>query len=217
MTVVFMYPRATVKGSPILVHNILGENPRMSCQKQPFLYLLPSPFGSNDPPIPVAQSISIACVASCFSMNKRYQPLIFYALKTYFNSGRKLVKQSDILAVPIDTDDSSWISKTDKESNEKFTDPRYDTIAYDFKVKFLLNTRHVTVARHQRYNEVLFFKVTNTNCGSNSQPSSSSQDFYGDSALGNLGCWVDPTITRIVQTGVVHSRVPKVISYMPLG
>ncbi len=122
-----------MKGSPILVHNILGENPGIYEKKQSFLYLLPSPFGSYDPPIPIAQSVSIACVASPLSMNRRFQSLIFNALKTYFNSGRKLVKQSDVLAVPIDTDDSSWMSEGDHGDKENFVTLRYDRIALRFQ------------------------------------------------------------------------------------
>ncbi len=73
------------------------------------------------------------------------------------------------------------------------------------------------MARHRRYNEVLFFKVTNVDYASKPQSDSLSHDFYEGSTFGELGCWVDPTTTRIVQTGVEHSRVPDIMSYMQLG
>lgn len=42
-------------------------------------------------------------------------------------------------------------------------------------------------------------------------------DFYRSSTLGELGCWVDSTVTRIIQTGLEHSRIPDSRSYMQLG
>lgn len=43
------------------------------------------------------------------------------------------------------------------------------------------------------------------------------QDVYPNVNVGLLGCWVDPAITKIVQIGVVHSRVPDVRSYLAAG
>lgn len=49
------------------------------------------------------------------------------------------------------------------------------------------------------------------------QPDSFQPDFYRSSTLGELGFWVDSTVTRIIQTGSEHSRVPDVTAYMHLG
>jgi hypothetical protein len=37
------------------------------------------------------------------------------------------------------------------------------------------------------------------------------------STVGELGCWVDPSVTRLIQTGLEHSRVPDVGAYVKLG
>lgn len=37
------------------------------------------------------------------------------------------------------------------------------------------------------------------------------------STVGELGCWVDPSVTRLIQTGLEHSRVPDVGTYLELG
>ena len=42
-------------------------------------------------------------------------------------------------------------------------------------------------------------------------------DIISGSNMGEFGCWVDPAITRIVQVGLDHSRVPDVASYFGLG
>jgi len=72
---------------------------------QTFLSVHPSPFGSREPVIPIARSVTIARVASPFSINRVYQPLFLQALKDYFRGNRSLVKKGDIIAVGIDTDD----------------------------------------------------------------------------------------------------------------
>ena len=42
-------------------------------------------------------------------------------------------------------------------------------------------------------------------------------DILSGSIMGEYGCWVDSTVTRIVQTGVEHSLIPDVASYFGLG
>lgn len=42
-------------------------------------------------------------------------------------------------------------------------------------------------------------------------------DVYVGSMLGELGCWVDPSVTRMVQTGVQHSWIPDLGIYFELG
>lgn|ERR1700722_7742303 len=36
-------------------------------------------------------------------------------------------------------------------------------------------------------------------------------------ASGALGCWVDSTVTKVIQTGVQHSRVPDLAGYLGIG
>jgi len=64
---------------------------------------------------------------------------------------------------------------------------------------------------------MIFFKVTNIEYEVMPQPEPFNPDFYRSSTLGELGCWVDSTITRIIQAGLEHSRVPDTRSYMQLG
>lgn len=59
--------------------------------------------------------------------------------------------------------------------------------------------------------------MTNIEYDVMARPNSSVEDMYTGSVLGELGCWVDSSITRMVQTGVEHSRVPSVCSYMNIG
>lgn len=81
----------------MLLHNLLqGTLSSIS--------LHPSPFGSREPSIPIAHSVTVARVASPLSINKTYQNSFLEALKTHFTLGKRLIKQGDIVAVGIDTD-----------------------------------------------------------------------------------------------------------------
>lgn len=64
----------------------------------------------------------------------------------------------------------------------------------------------------------MFFVITNLEHDvPHSNEDSSSQDLYAGSTAGELGCWVDSSITSIVQTGIEHSRVPDVAAYFGIG
>jgi len=43
------------------------------------------------------------------------------------------------------------------------------------------------------------------------------QDVYTGSTMGELGCWIDTSVTRMIQTGVEHTRIPDVTSYFQIG
>lgn len=91
-------------GSPLLLHNIISDGGEFGLQAPSSIYVRPSPFGSANPTIPVARSVTIARVASPNSTNRQYQSLFLYSLEKYFEAGKRLVKQNDIIAVSIDTD-----------------------------------------------------------------------------------------------------------------
>lgn len=182
-----------VAGSPLLMHNTIADEAEAFSQSPPAIHIRPSPFGSSNPTIPTARSITLARIASPISINRQYQQLCIDALKTYFDSGKKLMKQGDLLALPIDTDLSR--RTTDEEETVGPIRNGHDEV---------------------RWNEVVFFKVTNIEYDVMPRPNSSVEDTYTGSVLGELGCWIDSSITRMVQTGVEHSRVPNVCSYMNL-
>jgi peroxin-6 len=106
--------RSLLAASPILLNNICRREP---FRDAPSLYISPSPFGASQPAIPVARTITIARIASPFSINKRYQFVFAKAIKTYFEAGRKLMKQSDTFAVPIDTDESRRVFEPKDEQS----------------------------------------------------------------------------------------------------
>ncbi|KAK7466888.1 peroxisomal assembly protein [Stygiomarasmius scandens] len=178
-----------IKGSPILLYNLNPEH----WPSQTSLSVHPSPFGSREPVIPIARSVTIARVASPFSINRVYQPLFLQALKDYFRGNRSLVKKGDIIAVGIDTDDILKVQ---------------DHISED-------DTPEIQHYSTERTNETVFFMITNVEHEVFLSDSNSiALDTYSGATTGELGCWIDAESTKMVQTGLEHSRIPDVSSYL---
>ncbi|KAI8998975.1 AAA-domain-containing protein [Trametes punicea] len=184
--------------SPQLLFNLQSQTG--GPERKTEVCIRPSPFGSRRPTIPVAKTVTIARVASAFSTDRAYQPLFLQALQAYFKETTRLVKQGDVIAVGINTDDllrqQSYPDSTDLEEQEDEA---------DFEITEVSNEP----------NELVYFVVTNVE---HSVPSRlgdiASPDMYVSATVGELGCWVDPSATRMVQTGIEHSRVPDVGQYL---
>lgn len=126
------------------------------------------------------------------------------------------MKQSDVFAVPIDTDDSRLLnSKTEhRDMEEDLLGSKFVPSSSAMPFCTYLLSQCSQLFRPYRYNEVVFFKVTNIEYDLMAKPDSFQPDFYRSSTLGELGCWVDSSITRIIQAGLENSRVPDSRSYM---
>lgn len=61
---------------------------------------------------------------------------------------------------------------------------------------------------------MVFFKITNVEYNVLADIPS---DGFEESIFGEWGCWVDPAVTRIVQTGVEQSRVPPLIECLSIS
>ena len=49
------------------------------------------------------------------------------------------------------------------------------------------------------------------------QSGAGAQDVYAAATYGELGCWIGPAVTRMVQSGVDHAYVPAVEGYVLSG
>jgi len=103
--------------SPGLRYNILGDDLN-DISSAPAISVRPSPFGCSNPVIPTAKSITVARVASPTAINKRYQNTYLQHLKTFFDEEKRLVKEGDILFIPLDTDNARWSSGQTDEGGE---------------------------------------------------------------------------------------------------
>ncbi|PPQ98809.1 hypothetical protein CVT24_003363, partial [Panaeolus cyanescens] len=184
-------------GSPTMVYNIVNEAHFFSYTPLQVI-VAASPFGSQNPTIPVARSVTLARVASPNSTNKVYQSAFTDSLKEYFDGKNRLMKLGDIFAVSIDTYMAHCM---EVQSQQQQT--------------LIHGAREMPLSRQHR-NAPVFFKVTNIEYESVNSSNGALRDIYSGSTLGELGCWVDPAQTRIIQVGVEHARVPDVHSYFEL-
>ncbi|EGN96022.1 hypothetical protein SERLA73DRAFT_76019 [Serpula lacrymans var. lacrymans S7.3] len=178
-----------VFASPLLLHNMcLDASSQVAVRAVPHSH---SPLNA-----PFAESITIERVSSFFSTGNHYQPLYLRALKTYFQSTRHLVKQGDLIAVAIDTDDTCYSSNL---GEDEMSDPAL----YSFFAP--------------RGNELVFFVITHINYAKFTSGSADPLYTYPEIASGALGCWVDANETRIIQAGLAHSQVPDITPYFKCG
>ena len=64
----------------------------------------------------------------------------------------------------------------------------------------------------------MYFTVTNVEHNVPSRIGEmSSPDLYIGATVGELGCWIDTAVTRMVQTGIEHSRIPDTSHYLGIG
>ncbi|KZV61880.1 AAA-domain-containing protein [Peniophora sp. CONT] len=182
----------TLRASPVLLHN-LTKSPSRS-QK---VYLQPLPEILRTRTLPTAQSVTIARVASKISVNKLYQPLVLDALKAYFGAGKRLVRQGDLLVLKIDL----------QQAHLQSTLPEGEQLSG-------LNGSRSASSKE----ELVYFAVTNVEFRSqmNGHATHGFSELSVGFGSGELGCWVDASETRMVQTGIEHSRVPDASAYMGL-
>lgn len=92
--------------SPILFANLTPLATALT--PPPELHIFPLPFASSSPtgtnnPIPsAAKEVTLLRVASPISTDRALQPSLLLALKTHFESARRLVKKGDLIAVTVD-------------------------------------------------------------------------------------------------------------------
>ena len=152
------------------------------------VFLRMSPYGTRDPCVPTARSIELARVASPFSIHRCYEPLLVDALHEYFGSSKRLVKGGDIIPLQIDIDRS--------------LSPRRALSPGDFEGSIAHNCSDVLV----------YFVVRNV-----VYESATAQGHGQPCQILHGGCFVDSNVTRIIQVGVEHTRVPDTYDYYGLG
>lgn len=207
----------TVAGSPLLLYNICSDSSDAWSESTTFMSLRPSPFGSRQPAIPVARAVTIARVASPVATDRAYQTLFLHSLKSFFESSRHLVKNGDMIAVSLDTDiidqeatstDGHYFSDTNKTEHE--------WVIFSVLAENSCSPRRTRrEISPLRANEVVFFTITNIEY--DVIQNDATTDVYVGSTLGELGCWVDPSITRMIQTGIQHAWIPELGKYIELG
>ncbi|KAI0315544.1 P-loop containing nucleoside triphosphate hydrolase protein [Amylostereum chailletii] len=185
-----------ILASPTLLYNL---HPEVTQQSLHVLLQAP-PEGLQERSLPTAHAITIARVASKISTNRIYQPLVLQALKSFFDGKRRLIRQGDILAVKVDLEQLHLVDSANAEDGEAFDPPDEEPTAHS-----------------SASDSLVYFVVTDIDCRSpNGSAVLSLPNFSVGLAMGELGCWIDSTETRMIQTGVEHARIPNVARFLGL-
>nr|QBH67442.1 putative PEX6-peroxisomal assembly protein [Ustilago esculenta] len=200
--------------SPVLAQNILGDQIFSAAPRSVVLRVLGSwPSAqqrdvsalvrSCPVPVPFAESLRIARVAGPLSVDRTYQGLFLDALRTFFEDRRRICRNGDIIAVAIEASKARFVSK------EAEQEPGSASAPYDIHdLKFPTRPGAAKTA-------TVYFKVTDLR-SELIAPDSKTESQVKDQAIlslslqaqmGELGCIVDPNVTKMVQTGVEQCRV----------
>ncbi|KAH9999039.1 AAA-domain-containing protein [Russula vinacea] len=189
-----------VKASPVLLHNVDPELRTTPTR----LYLQAAPDDIRSRNLPTAKAVTIARVASRLSTNRSYQPLVLRGLKNYFDGKRRLVKQGDLLAVKVDLNQLQYLQATSTGDGAET-----DTLGIweGFAPKCTISQTDDLMRFAGK--QIVYFIVTNVDCDPPSiNDALNLSDVHLGLSAGELGCWVDATVTRVTSTGVEHARVP---------
>ena len=182
---------------------------RYLCSSHPSsseVILQPTPFGTRQPPLPVARTITLARVATAEGVDKRYERSWLRGMKAHFaRSGnskqtadidvQRLVRRGDVIAIPV------WLDKpvTDGESSSDSDDSEAGDVIWRRWPKKRLAT------------EVAYFVVSAL---SYEPLVPIDEDFRSSisskARAGELGCWIDigeEGSTKMVIAGVERTRV----------
>ncbi|KAG8988842.1 peroxisomal assembly protein [Tulasnella sp. JGI-2019a] len=191
--------------SPILIHNLRLPTPLTQ------VYIAPTPFASCLPPIPTAATITLARIASPITNDKRMQDAIVRGLRLHFANRRVLVKRDDLIGVPV------VLSRSEETEDDE--DIANGNAGQDGKENGQEDGLASSSAAATR--AVVFFKVTHlehsvidTITSTSDANEDTAFDAYVAATMGELGCYIDSTVTKMVQAGVEHSLIPaRVQSY----
>ncbi|KAK4704294.1 peroxin-6, partial [Phenoliferia sp. Uapishka_3] len=176
--------------SPLFLYN-LTPVPRQTVT----LSLSLSPLRLSSPPVlPTATSVTVARIASPHTIHRAYLPLFLEGLKEHFQSRRRILKCGDLISVGID-EERARFSMVEGGGDD-------DDVDFPTSLPFGQPTA------------VVFFKVTDLEVDPPRSLPSSSQTWEERIAFGELGAYVDPSVTKMLQTGVVHSFVPDVGAFL---
>ncbi|KAJ1019971.1 hypothetical protein NDA16_004252 [Ustilago loliicola] len=199
--------------SPILAQNILGDIVFSPTSSGLILRILGSRQSSTQDvsalvrscpvPIPFAESLRIARVAGPLSVDRAYQGLFLEALRTFFEDRRRICRNGDLIAVAIEASKARFVAR--EAEQDSVPDSAHDDI-HDLKLPSSSSAKTATV----------YFKVTDLRSELVAPDTAASGEGGRDEAMralglqgrmGQLGCIVDPHVTKMVQTGVEHCRV----------
>lgn len=164
-------------------------------------------------PIPFADSLTISRVAGAFSINRNYQSLFLGALRLHFEGRKRVIREGDLIAVGFDKGRVRWIRGENGGEEEQESNPGGDVLDFELPSSTFISSTCTAV---------VYFCVTSLTpeLGEPESEDASMDAVAQDTAVreharvGELGCVVDTTLTKIVQTGVSKMRVVDTMAWL---
>ncbi|KAI3486163.1 hypothetical protein L1887_50304 [Cichorium endivia] len=199
--------------SPVLAQNILGDDVFGSATPSVVLRVLGSRPSDQQPDVsalvrtcpvavPFAESLRIARVAGPLSVDRAYQGLFLEALRTFFEDRRRICRSGDIIAVAIEASKARFVAR--EADSDATTDSAPDDI-HDLRLPSAASAARTAT---------VYFRVTDVRAELVAPDAAAAKQMHEavrglalQAQAGELGCIVDPNVTKMVQTGVEHCRV----------
>jgi peroxin-6 len=137
---------------------------------------------------PPAREVTLQQVRTPVAADRGVQTAVMAGLKLYFETKLRVIRSGDLIAVPIDTRLGRTLQAT--------------TLGGDSAIDDLLSLTSTRKSDNVQYDEVAWFKVSHVHSGKPEADESEEEDLWASVAS------VDPSVSRIEQTGSVTSRVP---------
>lgn len=200
---------------PTLAQNIVGDRIFSGSRHSVLLRVLGS-RSSPEPqevsalarscpvPMPFAESLRIARVAGPLSVDRTYQGLFLDALRTFFEDRRRICQDGDIIAVAIEASKARFVSK--EAESEPSSESTSDDI-HDLKLPSADGTAAKTATVYFKITDLRAELVAPNNAAGSGSKDQAIRALALQAQAGELGCIVDPSVTKMVQTGVERCRV----------
>ncbi|KAB5580721.1 hypothetical protein GE09DRAFT_1083350 [Coniochaeta sp. 2T2.1] len=138
---------------------------------------------------PPAREVTLQQIRTPVAADREVQTAVMAGLKLYFEKKLRVIRSGDLIAVPIDTQLGRTLQAT--------------TAAGDSAIDDLLSLASVKRSNALQYDEVAWFKVSHVHSVPKPEPDTEDEEDPWASVAS-----VDPSVSRIEQTGSVTSRVP---------
>jgi len=137
---------------------------------------------------PPAREVTLQQVRTPVTADREVQTAVMAGLKLYFEKKLRVIRSGDLIAVPIDTQLGRTLQATASGGDSAIDD--------------LLSLTLTRKSDSVKYDEVAWFKVSHVHSGRQDTDDEEEEDLWASVAS------VDPSVSRIEQTGSVTSRVP---------
>ncbi|PWN43106.1 AAA-domain-containing protein [Ceraceosorus guamensis] len=171
-------------------------------------------------PLPFADALTISRIAGPLSINRAYQPIFLDALRRYFEGRSRVVRLGDIIAVGIDEGRVRWVNtktKTSDEAEDKGPEgDQEDDKAPDFDLP--------TITEPAEDTAIVYFRIASLTPELFRPPGADAASINEAEASirlaaqnGEIGCVVEPTLSKMIQTGVDKSRVADAYGWLSIN